>query len=588
MALESQQARILRRSLLSGMFLRLALAAALTAGCYLLFEVAFKAPVSDLVAAQTTSGWRLLNSTDQYEELLGAVGLLYDGASDVDPDAAYELQTKLAQAMADEEGREAASVFAEQLGAADDAAAVVTDGLEGQLATSDSGRSASTGGASELVLEIPDGMPYYLSAFLEDHREEVLDRAQEMGMSQDLLYGLLGECIPVSQEMAYENWSSLSSHSQALMLGLDVTQPVWQVSRAQDGQYEIRDVALYEQVADLEAPAFIGLLLVLCLVVIARTLNRAMRSFDELSKAVGGLLEDRNAPIELPDDLSVARNELALIQSKAQADERAAQQAEQRKNELVAYLAHDIRTPLTSVLGYLDLLSGSQGLPPETERRYARIAYDKAQRLESLVDEFFEITRYNLQSIPIERQNADVLLFCQQVADAFFPETSARGIDIVVDVPQGLQFFVDCNKLARALGNVMRNAVAYAEDGTRITLRAVVEKASGSRGTDANAEGSSSAREDAAIAIAGGGAGSFVLLSVSNQGREISAAHLQSIFEKFFREDGARSTGSGGAGLGLAVAKEIVDAHGGSIFAESRNGLTTFSMRLPLGGWLQG
>ena len=219
----------------------------------------------------------------------------------------------------------------------------------------------------------------------------------------------------------------------------------------------------------------------------------------------------------------------------------------------MAYLAHDIRTPLTSVLGYLDLLRETTDLPRETLRKYADIAYSKAERLESLINEFFEITRYNLSAIPIERETVGVRLFCQQVAEAFFPEAAARNIRITVDAAGAGQFFIDPDKLARALGNVLRNAVAYADANSVIAI---------------------AARQDARTTT----------ITVANRGREISDAHLETIFEKFYREDGARSSKKGGAGLGLAIAREIVVAHHGDIEAASERGVTVFTLRIPTQG----
>lgn len=314
--------------------------------------------------------------------------------------------------------------------------------------------------------------------------------------------------------------------------------------------YAVRNLKFYNFVSDMRLPFVLVLWVLGALAVVLAVLNRSIRYFDELSSAVAGLFADRTAGITLSDNLSIARAELIDIQNRALSDARAAEMAEQRKNELVAYLAHDIRTPLTSVLGYLSLLKDSPDLPLEARARYAGIAYEKAERLEALIDEFFEITRYNLQSIPIERQQVDVELFCRQLADEFFPECEAQNVTMRIAAPENATFFIDPDKMARALSNVLRNAVAFAEAGSEVRLAAKVQPGQ-------------------------------VTLTVTNRGREISAVHLQSIFEKFFREDGARSTNQGGAGLGLAIAKEIVQAHSGIIAATSENGVTTFTIVVP-------
>ncbi|WP_172136166.1 sensor histidine kinase KdpD [Adlercreutzia sp. ZJ473] len=315
--------------------------------------------------------------------------------------------------------------------------------------------------------------------------------------------------------------------------------------------YHVRHLGAYNTLKALKVP----LALVVCLggVIVAALLsvNRSLRYFDELAGAVAGLVADRERPVALSPNLAIVQGELNAVREASLADERAAVAAERRKNELVAYLAHDVRTPLTSVVGYLSLLADTPDLSSETRTRYTEVALGKAERLEGLIDEFFEITRYNLQAIPVERATVDVRLFCEQVAEAFYPDAQARGLEIRVEAPAGETFFVDPDKLARAVGNVLRNAVAYASEGTAVELRA-----------------RRSAMTDA------------WLLTVSNEGREISEAHLRSVFDKFYREDASRASGGGGAGLGLAIAKEIVIAHGGGIRAESAGGVTTFTIAL--------
>ena len=210
------------------------------------------------------------------------------------------------------------------------------------------------------------------------------------------------------------------------------------------------------------------------------------------------------------------------------------------------------------MLGYLELLSEPAHLPDDARREFAGIAHEKAERLDGLVEEFFEITRYNLQAIPIERQNIDLRMLCLQVAEEFYPQAKARSLTIEVDAPADVRLFADPDKLARALSNVVRNAVAYADLQTTVTIRASIEEQPG---------------DEAGAQVA--------TIAVTDRGREISQAHLQSIFDKFFREDGARGSGKGGAGLGLAIAREIVTAHGGDIAATSERGVTTFTISVP-------
>lgn len=319
---------------------------------------------------------------------------------------------------------------------------------------------------------------------------------------------------------------------------------------ADTGELKYRDLSTYYTLRNLKLPAAMVIYLLGCLVILFLTLNRAAHYFDDIFGAVSTMFKDKNEPVELPSDLAIIQSELNEIRERSRADELAAHMAETRKNELVAYLAHDIRTPLTTIIGYLALLHENDDLPTSTRQRYIASAYEKSERLEGLINEFFEITRYNLQAIPIERETINVSLFCEQVADAFYPEASARDITLSVHAPFSTTFFVDPDKMARALGNIVRNAVAYADDKSTIVIEA-------------------------------GDSDEATTISISNKGKEISKIHLDSIFEKFYREDTSRSQSKGGAGLGLAIAREIITAHEGTVSATSKQGITTFTIVIP-------
>ena len=316
-----------------------------------------------------------------------------------------------------------------------------------------------------------------------------------------------------------------------------------------DGSYAARDLSTYAWIRTMKIPFAIVVYAIGFIVIIIRTLNRSLSYFSKLSNALSDPRLIEGGQVKLPKELTIASQQLELLQAKVRDHEQAAVMAEQRKNEMVAYLAHDIRTPLTSVVGYLSLLAESPDLPIEKRAEYAGIALAKAERLEMLVEEFFEITRYNLDSIVLERENVDVELFLDQVVDEFGLAAQERDITLTTIAPEGAHAFLDPSKMARALGNVMKNAITYADAHSEVTLNAVVSETE-------------------------------LVLSCSNQGREISKTHLEAIFERFYREDTSRGQGAN-AGLGLAITREIVEAHGGTIVAESTAGRTTFTMRLP-------
>jgi two-component system sensor histidine kinase VanS len=227
-----------------------------------------------------------------------------------------------------------------------------------------------------------------------------------------------------------------------------------------------------------------------------------------------------------------------------------AKEAEQRKNDVVMYLAHDIKTPLTSVIGYLSLLDEAADMPSEQRAKYVNITLEKANGLERLVDEFFDITRYNLQTISLSKENIDLYYMLTQIADEFYPLVSAKKKQIILDSPEDLMICGDPDKLARVFKNILKNAAAYSIDNSVIDITAAQS-------------------------------GNTVLIAFKNAG-SIPSENLDSIFDKFYRLDFARSSETGGAGLGLAIAKEIVAAHGGSIYADSDGDHTTFTVKLPI------
>jgi two-component system sensor histidine kinase VanS len=255
-------------------------------------------------------------------------------------------------------------------------------------------------------------------------------------------------------------------------------------------------------------------------------------------------------PVRLSDAMKSTQDELNSVREGALRSAIAAREAEQRKNDLVVYLAHDLKTPLTSVIGYLTLLRDEPLISPESRARYTGIALDKAERLETLVNEFFEITRFNLTHLTIQAESVNLTRLTEQVAFEFGPMLAEKGLVCETNLAPELFVVCDPDKIERVLDNLLKNAVSYSEPGTaiRLLLEAQNEK---------------------------------VTLRVENSGRTIPTEKLERIFEQFFRLDHARSSATGGAGLGLAIAREIVELHGGTIVAESADGRTAFTVTLP-------
>lgn len=273
--------------------------------------------------------------------------------------------------------------------------------------------------------------------------------------------------------------------------------------------------------------------------------------FDEISAGMDHLVEESDEEITLSAELDFMELKLNRIKDSLEKRAKAVQEAEQRKNDLVVYLAHDIKTPLTSVIGYLNLLDEAPDMPSEQKAKYVGITLEKAYRLEQLINEFFEITRFNLQTIVLNKGKINLLFMLQQMADEFYPMLTPQEKQVAVNVPDGLTLWGDADKLARVFNNILKNAIAYSYENSIIDISAVQQE-------------------------------KYIVITFTNQGDPIPLPKMETIFEKFYRLDSSRSSNTGGAGLGLAIAKEIVTAHGGMITAESGQEYTMFTVTLPI------
>jgi len=297
-----------------------------------------------------------------------------------------------------------------------------------------------------------------------------------------------------------------------------------------------------------------ALVVVICIVCVRTQSSRvAMKHRAEIEKAMETalhqFLEDRD--FYLPEGFGNIEALLLQIRAKEKKQLAMLEKQTRQKHDLISYLAHDMKTPLASVIGYLNLLNDVSDVPKAQRDTYIRITLDKAERLEQLIDEFFDITRFNLHDIVVSRGRIALDFLLEQLKEQFYPILLAQHKELKLDIAEGSVCYGDADKLARAFNNVLKNAISYSYPNTVIRV-AVKQEAE------------------------------HILLEFHNQGDEIPEQKLEMIFEKFFRLDKARSTASGGAGLGLAIAKEIVEAHGGSIYADSNMEETVFYIKLPM------
>jgi two-component system sensor histidine kinase VanS len=263
------------------------------------------------------------------------------------------------------------------------------------------------------------------------------------------------------------------------------------------------------------------------------------------------IYETKDELITLPDELKDVENQMNQIKLNAMNSERVAKEAEQRKNDLVVYLAHDLKTPLTSVIGYLNLLQDEKQISEELREKYLGISLEKAERLEDLINEFFDITRFNLSNLTLDISKVNITRMLEQIAYEFKPMFDEKNLICELKTDPELYVSCDVNKMQRVFDNLIRNAINYSFENSKVEL-SLFQK-------DRN-----------------------VHIIFLNYGNTIPREKLNRVFEQFYRLDSARTSKTGGAGLGLAIAKQIVELHHGSITASSENEVIIFEICIPI------
>ncbi len=269
----------------------------------------------------------------------------------------------------------------------------------------------------------------------------------------------------------------------------------------------------------------------------------------QLIDAIEKLNDDKVDQIVLAPELQEVKMNLDNIVMRNELNQRKIKEEEQRKNDLVVYLAHDLKTPLTSIIGYLSLLNEEKEISLPLRMKYENIALEKSYRLEDLINEFFDITRYNLQTMQLEYTKVDLKILLEQLVEEFYPVLEKKELKVVLECDQPVILEIDANKMARVFDNLLKNAVSYCYEKTTIIIRTIEYEDKWS-------------------------------ISFVNQGPKIPESKIEMIFEKFYRIDESRSSSTGGSGVGLAVAKKIVENHHGILEAKSDNEKTEFIVTL--------
>ena len=224
---------------------------------------------------------------------------------------------------------------------------------------------------------------------------------------------------------------------------------------------------------------------------------------------------------------------------------------EKSKDELITNIGHDIRTPLTSVIGYLGLIENQQYRSQEELARYAHVAYRKAQQMQSLVQDLFTYTATRQTTTEISPVQVQVLRFMEQLVADFELSAREKTIELRLDIrPKNLVASFDVDKMARVFHNLLSNALKYGIGAHYIELLAYQE-------------------ED------------YIYFKVKNDGQPLDKSELEDIFQRSYRADQSRSANQPGTGLGLAIVRNIVELHHGRVYAEVEGKETIFTIEIP-------
>lgn len=267
-----------------------------------------------------------------------------------------------------------------------------------------------------------------------------------------------------------------------------------------------------------------------------------------LDVLAGKQLKHESLYFKVFPEFKIAKSQIELYLNKTIETQRVFYESSDHKNELLMYLAHDLKTPLTSMIGYINHILDHK-LSEEEQSESLAIAENKAQRLNLLIDEFSQLLVYDEKVNSLNKTMVDIKVLLEYQLAGFIPLLPQKNLKLQEDISNQLYVMADYDKLLRVCDNLMRNAINYASNNSTIEVKAYYE-------------------------------GGYVVITFTNQSEQMNEEALKHLFDKFYRQEVSRTTISGGAGLGLAIAKAIVESHDGSIHASLQNQKITFTIKL--------
>ncbi|HDR8061243.1 HAMP domain-containing sensor histidine kinase [Bacillus thuringiensis] len=221
-------------------------------------------------------------------------------------------------------------------------------------------------------------------------------------------------------------------------------------------------------------------------------------------------------------------------------------QYEENRKELISNISHDLKTPITSIIGYVEGIKDGVANTPEKMDKYLTTIHTKAKHMDTLIDELFLFSKLDLNRVPFQFETVELNTFMQELIEEMQMDLSKEGIEVNLQLHAStLYVTADCEKINRVISNLIHNSVKYMD------------------------------KEEKKITVTVSSDNNKIIVKVMDNGSGIEADTLPYIFERFYRAEQSRNSSTGGSGLGLAIAKQIVEEHGGEIWAESELGKGT-------------
>ncbi|MCW3792977.1 HAMP domain-containing histidine kinase [Paenibacillus sp. LS1] len=283
--------------------------------------------------------------------------------------------------------------------------------------------------------------------------------------------------------------------------------------------------------------------------------RKVMRVLDEITAGIQEVAKgelSHRIEVKTSDEFGVVAASINQMAEQLQLSLQEERNAVAAKNDLITGISHDLRTPLTSILGFLEYIEKDRYQDEIEMRYYVSIAYEKSLTLRKLIDDLFEYTRVSGGSLPLSLQALNLNSFLMQLAEEFAPMLEEAGMEYkIIGGQEPIWIQAAPGELVRAYENLFSNAIRYGSQGKLMEIGLALE-------------------------------GEEAVVRISNYGEPIPAQDLPHLFDRFYRVDKSRSRDTGGTGLGLAIAKSMIELHRGSIVAYSENGRTDFVTRFPV------